>query len=97
MLCWSGTDDGAHEPVPARLAIGPWRQDACGLFQPLRGRVQRVVDRRFNRARADADRTVGAFAGRLRDEVDLAQLGAEITSTVAGAVQPVSVGLWLRG
>lgn len=67
-----------------------------GLFQPLRRRVQRVVDRRFNRARVDADRIVAAFAGRLRDEVDLTQLGTQITSTVAGTVEPVSVGLWLR-
>jgi hypothetical protein len=67
-----------------------------GLFQPLRRRVQRIVDRRFNRDRVDADRIVAAFAGRLRNEVDLGQLGTQITSTVAGTVQPVSVGLWLR-
>lgn len=68
----------------------------AGLFQPLRRRVQRIVDRRFNRARVDADRTVAAFAGRLRDGVDLGQLTAEITATVADTVQPTSVGLWLR-
>jgi len=66
------------------------------LFQPIRRRVQRFVDRRFNRARYDADRTVRAFAGRLRDEVDLEQLRAEILATVSQTVEPSSVSLWLR-
>jgi hypothetical protein len=66
------------------------------LFQPIRRRIQRLVDRRFNRARVDAERTVTAFAGRLRDEVDLEQLGAEVTATVGQAVEPSSVVLWLR-
>jgi hypothetical protein len=67
-----------------------------GLFQPLRRRVQRLVDRRFNRSRYDAERTVAAFADRLRDEVDLEQLRAEILATVAATVEPTSVSLWLR-
>jgi hypothetical protein len=66
------------------------------LFQPLRRRVQRLVDRRFNRARYDAERTVAAFASRLRDEVDLEQLRAEILASVAQTVEPSSVSLWLR-
>jgi hypothetical protein len=66
------------------------------LFQPLRRRVQRLVDRRFNRSRYDAERTVAAFAERLRDEVDLEQLRAEILATVAATVEPTSVSLWLR-
>ena len=69
----------------------------AALFQPLRRRVQAAVDRRFNRARYDADRTVAAFAGRLRDEVDLDQLRDEIATTVAHTVQPAAVSLWLRG
>ena len=68
----------------------------AALFQPIRGRVQRLVDRRFNRARYDADQTIGAFAGRLRDEVDLDQLRAEIVATVSQTVEPSSVSLWLR-
>ena len=66
------------------------------LFQPLRRRVQARVDRRFNRARYDAERTLAAFAGRLRDEVDLGQLRAEITGTVDRTVQPATVTVWLR-
>jgi hypothetical protein len=66
------------------------------LFQPLRRRVQRLVDRRFNRSRYDAERTVAAFAGRLRDEVDLDALKLEILATVTRAVEPTTVALWLR-
>jgi hypothetical protein len=66
------------------------------IFQPLRRRVQARVDRRFNRARYDAERTVAAFAGRLRDEVDLGQLTTEIAAAVDATLQPVSVSLWLR-
>ena len=68
----------------------------AALFQPLRRRVQARVDQRFNRARYDAERTVTAFTGRLRDEVDLDLLRAAITSTIGRTVQPASVSLWLR-
>lgn len=66
------------------------------LFAPIRRRVQGLVDRRFNRGRYDAERTVAAFAGRLRDEVDVEALRAEILATVTKAVEPTSVSLWLR-
>ena len=66
------------------------------LFQPIRRRVQRLVDRRFNRARYDSERTVAEFAARLRDEVDLEHLRTEILATVAATVEPSSVSLWLR-
>jgi hypothetical protein len=66
------------------------------LFQPIRRRVQRLVDRRFNRSRYDAERTVAEFAARLRDEVDLEQLRTEILATVSATVEPSSVSLWLR-
>jgi hypothetical protein len=58
--------------------------------------VQRLVDRRFNRTRDDAERTVAAFAGRLRDVVDVEAPRAEILVTVSAAVEPSSVSLWLR-
>ena len=67
------------------------------LFQPLRRRIQTRVDGRFNRARYDAERTLAAFAGRLRDEVDLQELEAEITVTVTRTVQPAAISLWIRG
>jgi hypothetical protein len=78
------------------LAVAGSTLLAAALFQPLRQRVQRLVDRRFNRTRYDAERTVAAFASRLRDEVDLQHLRAEILATVAHAVEPSSTSLWLR-
>jgi predicted unusual protein kinase regulating ubiquinone biosynthesis (AarF/ABC1/UbiB family) len=70
---------------------------AFALFQHVRRTVQRTVDRRFDRARYDARRTVDAFAERLRDEVDLDTLAAELERTVAGTVRPTAASLWLPG
>jgi hypothetical protein len=78
------------------LAVAASTLVAFGLFQPIRRRVQRLVDRRFNRTRYDAERTVAAFAERLRDEVDLDAIRSEILATVGAAVEPTSVSLWLR-
>jgi hypothetical protein len=66
------------------------------LFQPLRRRVQAAVDRRFNRRRYDATRTVEAFSARLRDQVDLDTLAAELLAGVEQTVEPTTVSLWLR-
>jgi len=68
----------------------------AALFQPLRRRVQTVVDRRFDRARFDAERTSAAFAERLRVEVDVAAVSTDLYSTIDEAIKPASVGLWLR-
>ena len=68
---------------------------AAALFSPVRRRVQRVVDRRFNRARYDADGTVAAFAGQLKDAVDLDTLQAELLAVVGTALQPGHMSMWL--
>jgi hypothetical protein len=68
----------------------------AALFQPLRGRVQRVVDRRFDRSRYDGRLAAAAFGDRLRDEVDLRALRAELLGTVDASLRPVHAGIWLR-
>jgi len=67
---------------------------AAALFAPVRRRVQRAVDRRFNRARYDAERTVAAFAARLKDEVDLDAVRADLAEVVQAALEPAHIGVW---
>jgi hypothetical protein len=69
---------------------------AAALFNPLRVRVQRLVDRRFNRARYDAEATVAAFVARLRDAVDLDSVQAELLDVVQRAVEPTHATVWIR-
>jgi len=78
------------------LAVAASTLVAFALFQPIRRRVQSVVDRRFDRARYDAQRTVDAFAERLRNEVDLTTLRTALVATADDAVRPVSSTVWLR-
>jgi hypothetical protein len=66
------------------------------LFQPIRRRVQDAVNRRFDRARYNAARTVDGFADRLRDEVDLMELRADLLGEVQLTMAPAHVSLWLR-
>jgi hypothetical protein len=68
---------------------------AAALFNPLRRRVQGMVDRRFNRARYDAGRTVAAFAARLQDTVDLDSVRDDLAGVVQQALEPAHVSVWL--
>jgi hypothetical protein len=78
------------------LAVAAATLAAAAGFQPLRRRVQDRVDRRFNRRRYDAARTAERFAARLREQVDLDVLSAELLTVVDQAVQPTTASLWLR-
>jgi hypothetical protein len=84
-------------PVSSSVGVAASTLVAAALFNPLRSRVQRVVDRRFNRARYDAEATVDAFAARLRDAVDLDAVQAELLEVVQRTVEPSHATVWLRG
>jgi len=68
---------------------------AAALFNPLRRRVQAAVDRRFDRARYDAERVVMRFSGQLREQVDLDVLGADLIGVVNQVLAPAHLALWL--
>ena len=79
------------------LAVAGSTVIVAALFQPLRARVQRAADRRFNRSHYDAERTVAAFAERLRDVAEAVALRNELSAAVNRSVQPLRLGVWLRG
>jgi hypothetical protein len=82
---------GASSPV----AVAGATLAAAALFSPLRWRVQRVVDRRFNRAQYDADQTIAAFAARLQDAVDLNAVRDDLASVVDKTLEPAHVSVWM--
>ena len=76
------------------MAVAASTLTAAALFNPLRQRVQRIVDRRFNRARYDADQIVAAFAARLKGTVDLGSVRDDLAAVADQALQPVHVFVW---
>ena len=82
---------GLHTPA----AVAAATLAAVALFNPLRRRVQRIVDRRFNRARYDAGGTVAAFADRLKDAVDLDTVRGDLAAVVQDTLEPAHVSVWL--
>ena len=82
---------GLHTPV----AVAAATLAAAALFSPVRRRVQRMVDRRFNRTRYDADKTVAAFAARLKNAVDLNAVRDDLAGVVHRALEPAHVSVWI--
>ena len=83
---------GVHTPV----AVAAATLAAAALFSPVRRRVQRMVDRRFNRTRYDADKTVAAFGARLKDAVDLDAVRDDLAGVVSRALEPAHVSVWIE-
>jgi hypothetical protein len=83
-------------PLSSPVGVAASTLAAAALFSPLRRRIQRVVDRRFNRARYDAESTVAGFTVRLQDAVDLDTVRNELLYVVGRAVEPSRASLWVR-
>ena len=82
--------------LSGRVGVAASTLAAAALFNPLRRRVQRLVDRRFNRARYDAEATVAAFTARLRDAVEIDAIRADLLNVVTRAVEPTHASVWIK-
>jgi hypothetical protein len=83
-------------PFSSPVAVAASTLAAAALFNPLRLRIQRLVDRRFNRSRYDGEATVAAFSGRLRDAIDLESIRLELLHAIDETLAPAQVSLWIR-
>jgi hypothetical protein len=83
--------------ISSRVGVAASTLAAAALFNPLRKRIQHLVDRRFNRARYDAEATVAAFTARLRDAVEIDAIRADLLDAVNRAVQPTHASIWIKG
>ena len=83
-------------PEGSSLVVAAATLAVAAIFQPVRRRVQALVDRRFNRRRHDAARTIADFSARLRDQVDLGTLTGELLTVVDQTMQPTRASLWLK-
>jgi hypothetical protein len=83
-------------PLSSPIGVAASTLTVAALFSPLRRRAQHLVDRRFNRARYDADATIAAFAAALRDEVDLERVQLDLLDVVRRSVEPSHVAVWVR-
>jgi len=81
--------------VNSPVAVAASTLAAVALFTPLRRRVQKAVDRRFNRAQYDTEATVTAFAARLKDAVDLDWVRDDLAATVHQALEPAHISVWI--
>ena len=87
---------GGLLPDSSSLAVAAATLAVAAIFQPVRRRVQALVDRRFNRRRHDAARTIADFSARLRSQVDLGTLIGELLTVVDQTMQPTKTSLWLK-
>jgi hypothetical protein len=84
-------------PATGDLAVAGSTLAVAGLFNPLRHRVQQLVDRRFNRSRYDAELLIDSFTTRLRSAVQLGDVLADVRGVLGRTVQPTSTMIWVRG
>jgi hypothetical protein len=83
-------------PLSSPVGVAASTLATAALFTPLRGRLQRLIDRRFNRARYDAEAILAAFTGRLRDEVEVDAIRDQLLRTTSATLAPAHASIWIR-